>query len=503
MWWRICAPSFAKCVSSTPRLRMILTVSPVPLAATAEDRHVLAATTYSKSVLRVAAEQLARQGEVYYFPAYEIMMAAGNDYFAPDRRSIVEQGVQHVMSLFSRHLMVQATPSEVSRPEDEFLLQSRLVVDTLCDESRLDPGTEREHLPMTIDTMTGCGAAGRGDCACQDPAGASSVTMKPCRPDQRTSRERSDRSTRKDARRLPLSCLCGRECRPSDAVDPWADVPAGPCSDMYGISRNPGESARCYRPWRPVCGSTVRCWCEDCSPRKPGWSGLPGMCSMRWMPARHGVTWRSDMVKSPGIRACPCRTTASWRWRGPGWRTMGAVSGWPTRHACCHRLTELFRPVGIDPVVAEYFGEAPMMSVGKSTLRRVPKHDPGLRLASGWRLHGYRYPQRECVARAVRVRRGCVGPRGASAAIWSRYCPLAVTAPISTGRWALAWSSRQPRAAARSVRCSQPGDALLFDHFFLHRTGIPAAISKGSLRDRVMVFRARRPIPCSRCQCGL
>jgi hypothetical protein len=41
-----------------PQMRLILTVSPVPLAATTEQRHVLTASTYSKAVLRVAAETI-------------------------------------------------------------------------------------------------------------------------------------------------------------------------------------------------------------------------------------------------------------------------------------------------------------------------------------------------------------------------------------------------------------------------------------------------------------
>src|SRR3546814_18373073 len=43
-----------------PRVKVVLTVSPVPLIATYEPAHVLCATTYSKSVLRVAATMLAR-----------------------------------------------------------------------------------------------------------------------------------------------------------------------------------------------------------------------------------------------------------------------------------------------------------------------------------------------------------------------------------------------------------------------------------------------------------
>ncbi len=49
----------ARLKAVNPNAKVILTVSPVPLAATYEDKHVLVSTTYSKAVLRVAAEQLA------------------------------------------------------------------------------------------------------------------------------------------------------------------------------------------------------------------------------------------------------------------------------------------------------------------------------------------------------------------------------------------------------------------------------------------------------------
>jgi len=119
-------------------MKMILTVSPVPLAATAEQGHVLAANMYSKAVLRVAAEQLRRLPDVYYFPACEIVSAAGNDGFAADRRSVLESMVEHVMSLFFRHLFdsVEAPVPTVS--EDDFLRRNQAIVDTLCDEQRLD-----------------------------------------------------------------------------------------------------------------------------------------------------------------------------------------------------------------------------------------------------------------------------------------------------------------------------------------------------------------------------
>lgn len=89
-----------------PRARVVLTVSPVPLVATADDRHVLVATTYSKSVLRVAAEEACRQRDnVAYFPSYEIITGgySRGRYFAQDLRSVTEEGVAHVMRVFLRH----------------------------------------------------------------------------------------------------------------------------------------------------------------------------------------------------------------------------------------------------------------------------------------------------------------------------------------------------------------------------------------------------------------
>jgi hypothetical protein len=86
-----------------PRSRVVLTVSPVPLVATAAKRHVVVSTTYSKSVLRVAAEEVAAsQKNVSYFPSYEIITSphARGAYFGEDGRSVTQNGVDHVMRVF-------------------------------------------------------------------------------------------------------------------------------------------------------------------------------------------------------------------------------------------------------------------------------------------------------------------------------------------------------------------------------------------------------------------
>lgn len=86
-----------------PALRVLLTVSPVPLTATAGGGHVLAATTYSKSVLRAVAGDLAADdARIDYFPSYEIIAGAPARavFFEPNLRSVAAQGVALVMGHF-------------------------------------------------------------------------------------------------------------------------------------------------------------------------------------------------------------------------------------------------------------------------------------------------------------------------------------------------------------------------------------------------------------------
>lgn len=87
------------------RVLILLTVSPVPLTATASGQHVLTATSQSKSVLRAVAGELAQgQRRVDYFPSYEIIThpAYRGRFFAPNLRSVLPEGVDHVMAQFFR-----------------------------------------------------------------------------------------------------------------------------------------------------------------------------------------------------------------------------------------------------------------------------------------------------------------------------------------------------------------------------------------------------------------
>jgi hypothetical protein len=122
------------------RARVILTVSPVPLIATYEPRHVLVSTTYSKSVLRVAADEVARSmPNVTYFPSYELITGSFNRgrYFERDLRAVTPEGVAHVMRVFFRHFSPDASIAE-------FVHESMEVV---CDEESLVRQSPRPQSP--------------------------------------------------------------------------------------------------------------------------------------------------------------------------------------------------------------------------------------------------------------------------------------------------------------------------------------------------------------------
>ena len=119
-------------------VKVLLTVSPVPLAATYEARHVLVASTYSKSVLRVVAENAWRRFDwVDYFPSYEIITGSYNEgaYYEADHREVNALGVAHAMRCFVSNYLEGRGPDAAS----VFVPPSSGDASALvCDEEALD-----------------------------------------------------------------------------------------------------------------------------------------------------------------------------------------------------------------------------------------------------------------------------------------------------------------------------------------------------------------------------
>ncbi|MGH8156482.1 MAG: hypothetical protein ACREPQ_00050 [Rhodanobacter sp.] len=142
-----------------------------------------------------------------------------------------------------------------------------------------------------------------------------------------------------------------------------------------------------------------------------------------------------------------------------------------------YELTELFEANGVLSAITDYFGERPMLSVGKSTLRRVPAtqgiadwHQDGSFMGSGIRSVNVWLSLSHCGEDASGL----------------EFLPRRVPAVLPTGShganfyWTVGPGMVELTAAgvATVSPIFAPGDALLFDHFFLHRTGVPPGISK-------------------------
>ena len=125
-----------------PSCRVILTVSPVPLIATYERRHALVSTTYSKSVLRVAAQTVADAvAEVDYFGSYEIITGSYSRgaYFHDDLRSVTDEGVAHVMGVFMRNYTGTGSdaPPQKTDSAPSSVTRSKALFDIVCDEEAI------------------------------------------------------------------------------------------------------------------------------------------------------------------------------------------------------------------------------------------------------------------------------------------------------------------------------------------------------------------------------
>lgn len=124
-----------------PGIRFLLTVSPVGLAATAEEDHILVASTRSKATLRsVAGELEETYDDVTYFPSYEIVTGApaGNRFLDSTLREVTREGVETVMS----HFMSAFGAQEVTRQDvPETLGRSEQSNDTdrvICEDVLLE-----------------------------------------------------------------------------------------------------------------------------------------------------------------------------------------------------------------------------------------------------------------------------------------------------------------------------------------------------------------------------
>ncbi len=125
--------------SINPGAKLLLTVSPVPLTATATKQHVISATMYSKSVLRAVAGDLCETLDcVDYFPSYELIAgpAARGTFFEPNMRAVSAAGVAYVMGKFFAHRPAGIAGAPAVHNGTEPAIDRRAFA--YCDEASLD-----------------------------------------------------------------------------------------------------------------------------------------------------------------------------------------------------------------------------------------------------------------------------------------------------------------------------------------------------------------------------
>ncbi len=112
------------------RVRFLITVSPVPLTATASGQHVEVATAYSKAVLRAACGRLyAEDDRIDYFPSYELITSTNNRgvYFEANKRSVTASGVAQAMKLFLDAHKIEALAPTTAEDDDDLRCEEALL----------------------------------------------------------------------------------------------------------------------------------------------------------------------------------------------------------------------------------------------------------------------------------------------------------------------------------------------------------------------------------------
>jgi hypothetical protein len=189
------------------------------------------------------------------------------------------------------------------------------------------------------------------------------------------------------------------------------------------------------------------------------------------------------------IQGTPAKKTAPWfvpfepapaySSSGKEWNRLQAGGGsvWATDSPrMMFELLELFEEVGLPEMIGEYLGERPAFSMKKSVLRRVSPetgtawHQDGAFLGEGLRTLNVWLALNRCGDESpgldvVPQRLEEIVPTGTEGAYFDWAVSDAVVEDLTGG-------------APIPSPIFEPGDALLFDHLCLHRTGVRPGMEK-------------------------
>lgn len=125
-----------------PRVRIIVSVSPVNIIATYEDRHVIESNSAIKSILRAAADEVARaRPMIAYLPSYDLVTVAPNAgrFYRDDMRRINPHGIDRVMKMFFDHFTDRAREREAIRAlKFDVAAEAEANARVVCDEEAIE-----------------------------------------------------------------------------------------------------------------------------------------------------------------------------------------------------------------------------------------------------------------------------------------------------------------------------------------------------------------------------
>jgi len=125
-----------------PNARIVLSVSPVGIIATYEDRHVVESNSAIKSILRAAADEVSRvRPNIAYFPSYDLVTVAPNAtrFYGDDTRRLNSHGVDRVMKMFFDHFTERARDEEAIRAlKFDVAAEAETNARIVCDEEAIE-----------------------------------------------------------------------------------------------------------------------------------------------------------------------------------------------------------------------------------------------------------------------------------------------------------------------------------------------------------------------------
>jgi len=123
-----------------PQLRIIYTVSPMPLWSTFRPISAVTANSASKAIVRGALDEFLRSRPedinrfYFYFPGYELVTALFNDAFKLDSRHLYDHAIDAVLQAFTWAYMTEGTGEMPNRSPEWSMSVYKDSMQSFCDD---------------------------------------------------------------------------------------------------------------------------------------------------------------------------------------------------------------------------------------------------------------------------------------------------------------------------------------------------------------------------------